>query len=669
MKNFARSFFSDRIQFVMNEESKNRYDASAIQVLEDLEPVRKRPAMYIGDTNTDGFHHLLTEILNNSIDEALAGYCTEIWIDLLPQGWARVVDNGRGIPVDLMPKYQKSALEIIMTKLHAGGKFGGQGYKFSGGLHGVGLSVVNALAEECRVEVKREGKIYQQFYRRGEPQGPLKTITPAESLFREIKADFPSGTVVAFKHDQEIFGRQEYQYERIKKQCRHLAFLTAGLKIHLRDRRRRGEEKKPYFTFYFEGGLKSFVRYINLSHRPLHEHIFGVLKEREGVLIEAAAQYHQNLVPNLLSFANNIETKAGGTHLIGLKTALTRAINDYAKRRGFLKEGQSNFAGEDVREGITAIVSIKMDTQKIQFEGQTKAKLGNREIRALVDNVVYENFLFFLEEHPEDAEKIIKKVLLARQAREAASKARNAILRKSALESATLPGKLADCQTRDPRQAELYLVEGDSAGGSAKQARNPEFQAILPLTGKPINAEKNRLERVLKNERLRDLTIALGCGVGEEVNLDKLRYHRIILMNDADVDGAHITTLILTFLFRQMRPLIENGYIYLAQPPLFRVKSGKGVQYVYSEEEKEKLIQQLTAAGKKFTVQRFKGLGEMNPEQLWETTMNPARRILKQITLDDAAEADRVFSMLMGEEVLPRRRFIQTNALEAEIDI
>jgi len=624
--------------------------------------------MYIGDTGTDGFHHLLTEIVNNSVDEALAGYCDQIWVDLNADGSAQVIDNGRGIPIDTMPKYKKSALEVIMTKLHAGGKFGGEGYKFSGGLHGVGLSVVNALSESCTVQVKRNNEIYQQTYKKGDPVSPVETIDFKDSLFASLPKTVETGTAVRYRPDFQIFGKQEFDFERIKKQYRNFCFLTAGLTISLRDLRK-AKLPPPYFSFCFKGGLKSFVNFLNRSHDPLHEHIFYTRKERGGILVEAALQYHENIVPTILTFANNIETKAGGTHLVGLKTALTRSINDYARKRGLIKESASNFSGDDVREGITAVVSVKMDTQRIQFEGQTKAKLGNKDVRPAVDSAVYEGFTAFLEENPIDAEKIVKKIILAKQARIAASKARATVMRKGALESASLPGKLADCQSRDPETSELYVVEGPSAGGSAKQARDREFQAILPLTGKPINAEKNRLDKVLKNERLRDFLIALGCGVGEEFDLKKLRYHRIILMNDADVDGAHITTLVLTFLFRQLKPLIENGFVYIAQPPLFRIKYGKEVTYVYSDEEKDKITSRLEAEGKNYTVQRFKGLGEMNPEQLWETTMDPAKRILKQVAIKDAAEADHTFTMLMGGEVPPRKRFIQANARNAELDI
>ncbi|MBU1110770.1 type IIA DNA topoisomerase subunit B [Patescibacteria group bacterium] len=654
-------------------QNSNRYDASAIQVLEDLEPVRRRPAMYIGDTGEDGFHHLLTEIVNNSVDEALAGYCDQIWVDLNKDGSALVIDNGRGIPTGEMPKYKKSALEIIMTKLHAGGKFGGEGYKISGGLHGVGLSVVNALSVICVVQVKRDEEVYQQTYKLGVPESGLEKISEDESFFNNLPSKVSSGTAVFFTHDKKIFGSQEFDFKRVKNQIRNFCYLTAGLTINFRDRRadqaQLANGAVPYYSFCFESGLKSYVCFLNRSHIPLHENIFYVNKDQNEVLVEAALQYHQNIVPNLLTFANNIQTRSGGSHLVGFKTALTRSINDYARKNNFVKENEENFSGEDVREGITAVISVKMDAQQVQFEGQTKAKLGNREVRSIVDSVVYQALNTFLEENPPDAEKIIRKITLARSARVAASKARESVMRKGALESASLPGKLADCQCRKPEDSELYVVEGPSAGGSAKQARDRKFQAILPLTGKPINAEKSRLDKVLKNERLHDFLVAMGCGVGEDIDLGKLRYHRIILMNDADVDGSHITTLVLTFLFRQLKPLIENGYVYIAQPPLFRVKAGKEVRYVYSEEDKEKLVAQLNAENKSFIAQRFKGLGEMNPEQLWETTMNPKTRILKQVNIEDAAEADQVFTMLMGDEVPPRRRFIQANANKAEIDV
>jgi len=645
-----------------------RYDASSIEVLEDLEPVRRRPAMYIGDTDKGGFHHLLTEIVNNSVDEALADYCDHIWVDIKEDGSVLVIDNGRGIPTDEMPKYKKSALEIIMTKLHAGGKFGGEGYKISGGLHGVGLSVVNALSEHCTVQVTRNGNIYQQTYVKGGPTSNLETITRETSFFVDIPEQVTSGTAVYFKPDNKIFGQQEFDQERIKKQFRNFCFLTAGLTISFRDLR---EQKNipPFFSFYFEGGLRSFVTFLNRSYNPLHKNIFYTEKDRNDIFVEAAFQYHDNIDPTLLTFANNIETKTGGSHLVGFKTALTRSINDYARKKEFIKEGESNFSGEDVREGITAVISIKLDAQRIQFEGQTKATLGNREVRPVVEAIIYQTLNSFLEENPQDADALMKKVTLAKQAREAASKARATVMRKGALESSSLPGILADCQSRDPTVSEIYIVEGPSAGGSAKQARDRKFQAVLPLTGKPINAEKNRLDRVLKNEKLRNLLVALGSGVGDEINLDKLRYHRIILMNDPDVDGSHITTLVLTFLYRQLRPVIEKGYVYLAQPPLFRIQSGKNVNYVYSEKEKDSLISELNKQGNSFTAQRFKGLGEMNPEQLWKTTMNPETRVLKRISLEDVAEADHVFTMLMGHDVPPRKRFIQANAYRANLDI
>lgn len=652
----------------MTKKQDNRYDASTIQVLEDLEPVRRRPAMYIGDTGADGYHHLLTEIVNNSIDEALADFCDQIWVDIHTDESVIVIDNGRGIPIDTMDRYNKSALEIIMTRLHAGGKFGGEGYKISGGLHGVGLSVVNALSETCTVQVKRNGKIHQQEYRKGEPQTGLEIIDEEESLFTAAGEPIETGTAVKFEPDQEIFGEQNFSYKRIKNQFRNFCYLTAGLAINLRDRRQH-ENIPPYFTFYFEGGLRSFVHYLNRSRKVLQDQIFYSQGERNDIWVETAFQYHEDVTTTILTFANNIETTAGGTHEIGFKIALTRSINDYARRKGILKESDSNFSGEDVREGLTAAISVKMNAQEVQFEGQTKAKLGNKEVRSTVERVLSESLDTFLEENPSVAENILKKIDLAKQARVAAKKARQTVLRKSVLESASLPGKLADCQSRDASRAELYVVEGDSAGGSAKQARDREFQAVLPLSGKPINAEKNRLVRVLKNEKLRDLLTALGCGVGEEFNIENLRYHHIILMNDADVDGAHITTLVLTFLYRQLKPLIEEGYVYIAQPPFFRIKAGKSTQYVYTEAEKNREVKKLKKKNRSFTVQRFKGLGEMNPSQLWETTMNPETRILKKVILEDAAEADHTFTMLMGEQVPPRKRFIQANANKAELDV
>ncbi|PIZ44978.1 DNA topoisomerase IV subunit B [candidate division WWE3 bacterium CG_4_9_14_3_um_filter_41_6] len=667
----------------------NNYDASAIQVLEGLEPVRKRPAMYIGDTGTYGYHHLLTEIVNNAVDEALNGYANTIWVILNPENTVTVVDNGRGIPVDDMPKYKKSALEVMLTTLHSGGKFSGEGYKVSGGLHGVGLSVVNAVSEKMKVEVKKNGNTYIQEYSRGAVKSKLipKKITgksvqtpayanPWETILSNWAYD--SGTAVTFVPDRQIFTMVEgFEYQSIVNQLREYAFLTAGLTFHLIDNKDTTREAIDY-QFYFEGGIKSFLRHLNRNHKLLLKEPFYVNRDvdsgQETFNVEIALTYHEEFHSDLMSFVNNINTYEGGTHEVGFKAAITRVINDYAKKENLLDDVKDgNLSGDDIREGMSAIISIKMNSQNLQFEGQTKRKLGNPEIRTATESVLGEALATFLAEHPAEAKIIIGKAQLAQQARNAAKKARETVLRKSALASASLPGKLADCRERNPEKAEIYIVEGDSAGGSAKQARNSQFQAILPLTGKPINSEKNRIDRVLANERLREVLIALGSGIGEELNLDNLRYHRIILMNDADVDGEHITTLVLTFLYRQLRPLIENGYVYIAQPPLFRIKAGKEVRHVFSDEERDATILELTKStnvkADSMTIQRFKGLGEMNPEQLWETTMNPQTRTIKKVTIVDGAKADETFSTLMGEEVLPRRRFIQTHAKMANLDI
>lgn len=682
-----------------------RYDASSIQVLEGLEAVRKRPAMYIGDTDVDGFHHLLTEIVNNSVDEALVGHADEITVILHKDGSATVIDDGRGIPVDTMKKYKKSALEVMMTTLHSGGKFSGEAYKVSGGLHGVGISVVNAVSEDATVIVKKNGGIFSQNYSRGDAKGKLAEHKDIAAALKT--SDIPNtqhltlntystGTLFHFKPDTEVFKKVAgFNFERIKDQLRNYAFLTAGLRFNLIDER--GEREKlgardidtqslvpNSYSFYFEGGLRSFVRYLNRRHTPLTEGVFYVNQdvdlengEDAKANVEVAFQYHDDYHSDLLTFVNNIQTHEGGTHESGFKASLTRSMNDYARNEGILKENQNNFSGEDVREGIIAVVSVKMSASDLQFEGQTKTKLGNSEIRPAVEGVLNTAISTWLEENPSEAKAVLGKAKLAQEARRAAKKARETVMRKSALASSSLPGKLADCQTRKPEDSELYVVEGDSAGGSAKQARNPKFQAILPLTGKPINAEKNRLDKVLANEKLRDFLIALGSGVGEEFDLEGLRYHRIILMNDADVDGAHITTLVLTFLFRQLKPLIEQGYVYVAQPPLYRVQKGKKVHYVYSEAERDELVKELSNPARDainrvsttVKVQRFKGLGEMNPTQLWDTTMNPETRLLKRVTIQDGAEADATFSMLMGSEVPPRKRFIQTHANQARLDI
>lgn len=670
--------------------AQNNYNASTIQVLEGLDPVRKRPAMYIGDTGVSGFHHLLTEIVNNSVDEVLSGYGDKIWVILHPDSTATVVDNGRGIPVDEMPKYKKSALEVLMTTLHSGGKFSGDGYKVSGGLHGVGLSVVNAVGERTLVEVKKNNQVYTQNYSRGEVKSKLvahkitsnKIATPEYSdpwSPKLMNWSSESGTAVTFKPDPQIFiDITNFDYDQIKKQLRDYAFLTAGLTFYLVDDHDPAVPTRTY-QFHFEGGVRSFVSYINRFHRPIMDKPFHVNADvplrsnsDETINVEIALQYHEEYHEELMSFVNNINTHEGGTHESGFKAALTRVLNDYARKEGVIAENQTNLSGDDTREGLSAIISVKMSSKDLQFEGQTKRKLGNPEIRALVESVMADSFQTYLLEHPAEARAIIGKGLLAQEARNAAKKARETVLRKSALASASLPGKLADCREKDPARSELYLVEGDSAGGSAKQARDSKFQAVLPLSGKPINTEKNRLDKVLANERLRELLIALGSGVGDELNLNNLRYHRVVLMNDADVDGEHITTLVLTFLFRQLLPLIENGHVYIAQPPLYRIKAGQDVSHAFSDEERDQLVQEIVTKGFKkenINIQRFKGLGEMNPTQLWETTMNPETRILKKITIEDAALADQTFTMLMGDEVLPRKRFIQTHAKLATLDV
>ncbi len=624
-----------------------RYDASAIQVLEGLEAVRRRPGMYIGSTDVRGLHHLVYEIVDNSVDEALAGFCDRIEVTIHADSSVRVRDNGRGIPVDIHPKVGKSALEVIMTTLHAGGKFGGGGYKVSGGLHGVGASVVNALSEWLEVTVRRDGKIYRQRYERGVP------VTPVEVIGETDMEDH--GTETVFLPDRQIFRTLDYQTDVLLQRFREVAYLTSGLTIHFRDERTDTE-----MTFYFEGGIVSFVRHLNKMKEILQPQPFYVKREVNGCIVEVAIQYTDSFAESTHSFANNINTIDGGTHVTGFKAALTRAINEYARRHGLLKENDPNLSGDDVREGLTAIISVMLPEP--QFEGQTKAKLGNAEVAGIVQSVVYESFTSYLEENPSIARRIIEKCLTAARAREAARKARELVQRKGALDTFSLPGKLADCTERDPAKAELYIVEGDSAGGSAKQGRDRRFQAVLPLRGKILNVEKARLDRMLHNEEIRALITALGTGIGDQYDRSKLRYHRIILMTDADVDGAHIRTLLLTFFFRYLEGLIVDGHLYIAQPPLYRLQSGKEVYYVYSDEERDAILNR--GDGKTWDVQRYKGLGEMNPEQLWETTMDPARRTLLQVTIEDAVKADETFNMLMGSAVPPRKRFIQAHARE-----
>lgn len=623
------------------------YDASKIAVLKGLEAVRRRPGMYIGNTGQLGLHHCVFEVVDNSVDEALAGFCDTITVHIDKESIVTVTDNGRGIPVDIHPTEGRPALEVVMTTLHAGGKFGTGGYKVSGGLHGIGVSAVNAVSAWLEAIVKRDGKIYRQRYERGVP------VTPVE-VIGECDPD-DTGTTVRWLRDPEIFdANADYKFSVLAQRLREMAFLTPGLKITIIDER---EDQEA--TYYFEGGIVSFVRYMNRDRTVLHEPIYAN-KEVDDMVVEVALQYTDSYTESVFSFANNINTVEGGTHLTGFRSALTRTINDYARKQGILKEKDSNFSGEDVREGLTAIISVKL--RDPQFEAQTKIKLNNPEVKGAVESVTNEMLSQWLEEHPREAKAILNKILTSARAREAARKAREMVVRKSALESLTLPGKLADCSERDPSQTELYIVEGDSAGGSAKQARDRRYQAILPLRGKILNVEKARLNRVLDNKEVQALISALGCGIGEDFDISNLRYGRIILMADADVDGAHIRTLLLTFFFRYMPQLIEEGHLYIAQPPLYLIQAGREKFYAYSEEEKEAILQKLD--GQKVTIQRYKGLGEMNPEQLWETTMNPENRILLQVTIEDAVQADKTFSMLMGSAVPPRRRFIQTHARE-----
>jgi DNA gyrase subunit B len=631
------------------------YGAKDIQVLEGLEAVRRRPGMYVGGTDLKALHHLVYEVVDNSIDEALAGACNRIVVTIHPDSSVTVEDNGRGIPVDIHPEKKKSALEVVMTTLHAGGKFGHTSYKVSGGLHGVGVSAVNALSEWCEVRVKREGKIHFQRYERGIPQEPVKVIGTC--------APEDTGTITTFKFDREIFkGDVDYKFETLVQRFREMAFVTRKVEIRLVDERTQRE-----MTFYFEGGIISFVRYLNRNREVLHP-VFYVEKEVENIGIEVAIQYTDAYAESVYSFANTINTIDGGTHLTGLRTAVTRVLNDYARRNGLLKDSDPNFTGDDTREGMTAIVSIKHPDP--QFESQTKVKLMNPEVQTYVQQVVGEALATFLEENPTAAKAIIQKCLTSARARDAARKARDLVIRKSALESLTLPGKLADCSERDPQKTELFIVEGDSAGGSAKQGRDRHFQAILPLRGKILNTERARLDKILSNNEVKALVSALGTGIGESFDLNNLRYGRVIVMTDADVDGSHIRTLLLTFFFRYMQPLIENGHLFIAQPPLYRIAYKDIIRYAYTEAQKEQILKELGIPAEKASIQRYKGLGEMNPQQLWETTMNPQNRTLMMVTIEDAAAADRTFDMLMGEAVPPRTRFIQTHArLVKNLDI
>ncbi|WP_250674715.1 DNA topoisomerase (ATP-hydrolyzing) subunit B [Paraclostridium ghonii] len=624
---------------------KQEYGASQIQVLEGLEPVRKRPGMYIGSTGPRGLHHLVYEVVDNSIDEALAGYCSDIYACINEDGSILVKDNGRGIPVEVHPKTGKSTLETVLTVLHAGGKFGGGGYKVSGGLHGVGVSVVNALSEWLVAEVHKDGKIYRQKYERGVPTSEIKVVGESKS----------TGTIIQFKPDDTIFEEVEYKYDTLEYRLRELAFLNKGIKIILEDKRLEQEKIKE---FHYDGGLIEFVKHLNKTKTGIHDDIIYIEKKAKDNMVEVALQYTDGYTENIYSFANNINTHEGGTHLSGFKTAMTKVVNEYARKNGILKEKDTNLLGEDIREGLTAVISIKLPEP--QFEGQTKTKLGNTAIRGIVDSVTVEEIGSFLEENPTTARIIVDKALRAQRAREAAKKARELTRRKSVLESTSLPGKLADCAEKDPSKSEIFLVEGDSAGGSAKQGRDRHSQAILPLRGKILNVEKSRLDKILSSDEIRNMITAYGCGVGDDFDLEKARYHKIVIMTDADVDGAHIRTLLLTFFFRYMKPLIEQGYIYIAQPPLYKVKKQKKEHYVYSDKELNVLLEEIGRTG--IELQRYKGLGEMNAEQLWDTTMNPETRTLLQVSIEDASMADEIFSMLMGDKVAPRKEFIEENA-------
>jgi DNA gyrase subunit B len=632
------------------------YVADDIQILEGLEAVRKRPAMYVGSTDSRGLHHLVYEVVDNAIDEALAGVCDTIDITVHDDGSVTVTDNGRGMPVDEHPEYGCTAVEVIMTVLHAGGKFDNKSYQVSGGLHGVGVSVVNALSSRLEVEIKRDGGVWYHRFDHGEP------VPDAFQRKRDLTADEETGTQVRFWPDEEIFDAIEYVYSTLENRIRELAFLNPGVEISIRSEPDDREE-----TFSYDGGIREFVEYLNETRSVLHDDIIYFDAEEKGIQVEVAIQATDDVQGSTHAFANNINTREGGTHLTGFKTALTRVVNDYANENDLTDKIEGNLKGEDIREGLTAVISIKHPDP--QFEGQTKTKLGNSEVRGIVESAVHKELGTYLEEHPDTASVIVSKAVEAAKARLAAKKAEELTRRKSALATTSLPGKLADCQTRDPSKAELFVVEGDSAGGSAKQARDPEFQAILPLFGKILNAEKNRLERVLENEKIRNLITAIGTGIGEQFDIEDTRYQKIIIMSDADVDGAHIRTLYLTFLYRYMTPLLESGYVYAAQPPLYRIRY-KGETYdAMTEEERQQIVEEV-CDGEPDQVQRFKGLGEMNPEQLWDTTMNPENRILKQITVEDAAAADRMFSVLMGDAVGPRKKFIKEHSNDAEwVDI
>ncbi|PYZ96266.1 DNA topoisomerase (ATP-hydrolyzing) subunit B [Alteribacter lacisalsi] len=630
----------------MTIDQQQSYDESQIQVLEGLEAVRKRPGMYIGSTSVRGLHHLVWEIVDNSIDEAMGGHCDTIRVTIGEDNSITVEDNGRGIPVGIHEKMGRPAVEVIMTVLHAGGKFGGGGYKVSGGLHGVGASVVNALSTLLEVEVHKDGQVYYQAFKQGVPQEDLKVTGETDK----------QGTIIRFEPDPDIFTETTvFDYDILANRLRELAFLNRGLRIFITDERENGKEAE----YFYEGGIASFVEHLNRTKEPIHEPPIFLEGEKEGIAIEIAIQYNEGFASNLYSFANNINTHEGGTHESGFKTALTRVINDYARKNNMFKENDPNLVGDDVREGLTAIISVKLPDP--QFEGQTKTKLGNSEARTITDSLFSEHLTKFMAENPSVARKLVEKGILASRARDAAKKARELTRRKSALEVSSLPGKLADCSSKDASISEIYIVEGDSAGGSAKQGRDRHFQAILPLRGKIINVEKARLDKILSNNEVRAIITALGTGIGEDFDITKARYHKIIIMTDADVDGAHIRTLLLTFLYRYMRPLIEEGYIYIAQPPLYKIQQSKQVYYAYNEKEMERIMSEIPESPKP-GLQRYKGLGEMNPTQLWETTMDPANRTVLQVALEDAMLADEVFETLMGDRVEPRRDFIQENA-------
>lgn len=652
--------------------TKSDYTAKSIQVLEGLEPVRKRPAMYIGGTSVEGLHYLVWEVVNNAIDEAMAGYCKNVVVELLPENKVRVTDDGRGIPVEKHPQTKKSTLETVMTKLHAGGKFGGEGYKISGGLHGVGVSVVNALSVWMRAEVFRDGKTWIQEYKRGKPLGPVKANGKSNK----------TGTVITFQPDPEVFAEIVWNWNEIVDYLRQQAYLTKGVNIKIFDKREVLNEKDLHkekrVGFCFDGGIVSYIKFLNRGKEAKNFRPFYVEKTANDVYIEISLQYVEGLKEHLYAFANNIFTTEGGMHVTGFRTALTRVLNDYGKKNGLIKEKNGgSLTSDDVSEGLTAVVSVKLKNP--QFEGQTKAKLGNSEVRGIVLTVMSEGLSEYLEKNPNDAKAIIGKCLISAQARLAAQAAKQAVIRKGALEGMTLPGKLTDCSSRDAEKCELYIVEGDSAGGSAKQGRNRNFQAILPLRGKILNVEKARIDKMLMSQEIKNLIIAMGTGVGDQANIDKMRYHRIIIMTDADVDGSHIRTLLLTFFYRNFEEIIKRGYLYIAQPPLYRIQKGKEVLYAYNDEDKNEIVEEFLSDSKKdkktkieitdeaiktggVNIQRYKGLGEMNPSQLWETTMDPQNRVMYQVKIKDAAEADKIFNILMGSEVEPRKRFIQTEA-------